>query len=435
MPLTFSLIQSLLRGRMLPQVVFQFTDHCQALCPQCGMRATEKFKRSRITVEQGKRLIDHAASQGVQFISFTGGEPLLFCDDLISLIEHAGQAGIPFIRTGTNGYLFRYNGQPDFEDKMHRLAEKLSQTKLYTFWISIDSAVAEVHENLRGMQGLFKGIEKALPVFHSHGIYPSVNLGINRMVGGTRLKYNPLHPETFKEDVRKSFSAFYSTVINLGFTMANACYPMSGEDSGENVYKATSTNDIVSFTRQEKALIFQTLGDVIPLFRSKIRIFTPRVALHALAREYRTGSISTYPCHGGIDFFFVDAAGRLSFPCGYRGEQSLGKFENLEIANCKDKPHCRQCDWECFRDPSELYGPLMDLVRRPARFAARVLGDRKTLGLWINDLRYMRACSYFNGRVEPDYTKLTKYSPADSQPVQNKTVTEKMNLSAVKESG
>jgi hypothetical protein len=30
-----------------------------------------------------------------------------------------------------------------------------------------------------GLNGVIKGIEKALPIFHKHGIYPAANLGIN----------------------------------------------------------------------------------------------------------------------------------------------------------------------------------------------------------------------------------------------------------------
>lgn len=423
-------ISSLLKGRMLPQVVIQFTDHCQALCPQCGMRATEKFKRSRISVDQGRQLIDHAAAQGVQFLSFTGGEPLLFGNDLLELIDYAGKAGITYTRTGTNGYLFRYNGQSDFLDTINRLAEKMARTKLYTFWISIDSAVAEVHENMRGMKGLFTGIEKALPVFHSHGIYPSVNLGINRMVGGTRLDYNPNEPEAFSDQVKRSFEAFYSTVINLGFTIANACYPMSGENETGDVYKATSTSDIVTFSRQEKAMVFSTLKEVIPSFRSKIRIFTPRTALHSLAKEYSTEATATYPCHGGIDFFFVDAATRNAFPCGYRGQESMGKFVDLDIKQPKEKPQCRQCDWECFRDPSELYGPFMELVRNPIHFAKKIFDDKETFKIWINDLKYIRACDMYSGRIEPNYTKLSRWEKPETQSLKMNTKPQEIALAA-----
>jgi len=93
--------------------------------------------------KQMKRILDAAAAQGVQALSFTGGEPMLFPDDLIDLMTYAGKIGIPFVRTGTNGFLLRHSHKPDFEDRIKRLTDRLADTGLRNFWISIDSASAE----------------------------------------------------------------------------------------------------------------------------------------------------------------------------------------------------------------------------------------------------------------------------------------------------
>ncbi len=99
-------LSTLLQGKVPGQLVIQLTDRCNATCPQCGMRVTEPFPRSRLSVDTVKAILDKAAATGVKIISFTGGEPLMFLDDLITLIKHAGNIGIAYIRTGTNGYLF-----------------------------------------------------------------------------------------------------------------------------------------------------------------------------------------------------------------------------------------------------------------------------------------------------------------------------------------
>ena len=39
---------SLLRGRVPGQLVIQYTDACNARCPQCGMRTTERYLRSKL---------------------------------------------------------------------------------------------------------------------------------------------------------------------------------------------------------------------------------------------------------------------------------------------------------------------------------------------------------------------------------------------------
>ncbi|MBE0582188.1 MAG: radical SAM protein, partial [Desulfofustis sp.] len=180
----FNTFLPFLRGRLPGQLVLHYTNHCNGDCPQCGMRRSQAIERFKLGQDQVKRLIDTAAECGVQALSFTGGEPLLFLDDLVELIDYAGNAGIPFIRTGTNGFLFRDAQSPDFSRRIGRIAGKLAATKLYTFWISLDSADTDKHESIQGLKGVVKGIEKALPIFHEHGIYPAVNLGINRSTGG-----------------------------------------------------------------------------------------------------------------------------------------------------------------------------------------------------------------------------------------------------------
>lgn len=174
------------RGRIPGQLVIQVTERCNAKCPQCGMRVTQHYPRSELGLEATRRILDAAARRGVKAVSFTGGEPMLVLDDLVQMIEHADAAGIGYIRTGTNGFLFCGADRPGFRSRIARIADRLAATALRNFWISLDSAVPAVHEQMRGFAGLVRGIEKALPIFHERGIYPSANLGINRNVGGLR---------------------------------------------------------------------------------------------------------------------------------------------------------------------------------------------------------------------------------------------------------
>ena len=95
-------IALLLKGRIPYQLVIQYTDRCNAQCPQCGMRASENYRRSTLSMDKVKRIIDYAATQGVKAISFTGGEPFLYFDEIVSLLKYAKEAGIKYTRTGTN---------------------------------------------------------------------------------------------------------------------------------------------------------------------------------------------------------------------------------------------------------------------------------------------------------------------------------------------
>jgi MoaA/NifB/PqqE/SkfB family radical SAM enzyme len=299
--------------------------------------------------------------------------------------------------------MFRDSESCDFEDKIHRLAEELSKTKLRNFWISIDSAEAETHEQMRGLKGVIKGIEKALPIFQLYDIYPSANLGINRNTGGlSKISMKMTDKEAFYGEFKEAFENFYKFVINLGFTMVNACYPMSMETSDDShmkaVYGAVSSNSIISFTKEEKIQLFKAIMDTIPKFRSEIRIFTPLVSLYSLIKQYEGNENFSIPCRGGIDFFFIEAKNGNTYPCGYRGNESLGKFYDLDIKGINAKPFCKACDWECFRDPSELIGFFIHLFKNPLSYMNNSLKDSAYRTLWREDLNYYKMCDYFDGR-------------------------------------
>ncbi len=262
--------QHILKGRIPGQLVVQYADHCNAACPQCDMRITHPYKRSRLTTDSVKEMIDHAAQHHFKAISFTGGEPLLFLNDIAELMRHAGKAGISYIRTGTNGFMFRDSDHSSFETKVHEIARKLADTPIRNFWISIDSAIPEVHEKMRGLDGVFTGIEKALPILHSYGIYPSANLGINRNIGGEAALAPPLQTvskqyylERFYKNFTHGLEQFYDRMISMGFSMINTCYPMSAKydnnpaNGTSAVYAAASDNFVVNFSPEEKAMIFK----------------------------------------------------------------------------------------------------------------------------------------------------------------------------------
>jgi MoaA/NifB/PqqE/SkfB family radical SAM enzyme len=380
------------------------------------MRRTNKFERTTLESDVVKRIIDHAVKMDISALSFTGGEPLLFPKHLINLINYADRAGIPFIRTGTNGFIFRNPDSTDFTDRVKRFAETIAGTGLYTLWISIDSADPVIHEQMRGISGVIKGLEKALPILHSYGIYPAANLGINRNTGGrNEMLYQvargerQFSPDEHYEIFIEAFRKFYRFIIDLGFTMTNACYPMSIDATDpeglDAVYTATSSNHVITFTTEEKISIFKALFNTIPEFRPYIRIFSPRVSLYSLIREYEGSSVRTYPCRGGIDYFFITSSNARTYPCGYRGTDDLGHFWDLDVEKIKIKPYCKACDWECFRDPSFLLGPAM----KPTTIISRLLHDRKFIKIWLEDLKYYRECEYFNGRKPPPYRKMEKF--------------------------
>ncbi|MBD3184480.1 radical SAM protein [Candidatus Poribacteria bacterium] len=378
------------------------------------MRKGSDASRKTLSKDYIKRVIDYAVDNwNIQILSFTGGEPFLFLDDIVELINHASSRGVKYIRTGTNGFAFCYDpAQHDkFEKRVYTIAEKLSQTNLRNLWISLDSSCPEVHEEMRGFPGLINGIEKAVPILQEYGIYPAANLGINRNIGGRygMDEINDFNEEKFYERYSKGFSDFCQRVINLGFTMANTCYPMS-MDIDDVSYLATSKDRVVSFTREEKAVLFKALFDTLSEYRPKIRIFTPKTSLCALMKFYNNGSKTEYPCRGGIDFFYMDAETGHLYPCGYRVEDDLGEIWDIDLETLREqKPFCVKCDWECFRDPTELYEPLINLYHHPISALIKIFKNEKSR-LWLRDVLYFYSCDFFDGRKPPNYQKMRRFT-------------------------
>lgn len=394
-------ILRVLRWRGRPrQVVMQITNRCNARCAQCGMRVTAGGERGDMDLDTAKRIIDRCAALGVAALSFTGGEPFLTGSTLFDLLDYAGRAGITYLRTGTNGYQFGSPDAPGFIDRVTRLAENLAATPVRNFWISLDSADPATHEANRGHAGMVEGVAKALPIFHAHGLFPTANVALNRFMGGPQ----PLsgEGEALYRAACAQIGRFFEKAAALGFTMANCCYPMSDSDrekGAQAVYAATASDARVTFSNAEKYELFRALRDTVPRHRSDLRIFTPLCAVHALVRQYAQPAKQPRPCLGGVSFFYVDRHGDC-FPCGYRAGENMGPFWKLSEATLDSKPHCQACDWECFRDPSELLGPLGDLTTMPSGWLRLLTADRRQLLLWLKDLRYFAACGQFDGRRE-----------------------------------
>ena len=77
------------KNRLPGQLVIQFTNVCNALCPQCEMRKSNNLRRNTLSENKIKSIIDRASKNKIAAVSFTGGEPLLFPETLKNLLLYA----------------------------------------------------------------------------------------------------------------------------------------------------------------------------------------------------------------------------------------------------------------------------------------------------------------------------------------------------------
>jgi hypothetical protein len=408
-----ALAGDLARGRAPGQAVIQYTDRCNASCGQCGMRRQNPEPRGHLGVARAGALIERLAARGVRAISLTGGEPLLYLDDIVTLAGLARRAGVASVRTGTNGFIFQEHARPGFADKIADTAARLRHGGVNAFWISLDSPEPSVHERNRGLPGVVEGIAKGLPIFHGQGLYPAVNLGLGRLVGGD----TPLRAEAgedvaaFAARCERALSRFFAFALELGFTTANVCYPMrdTGPPGYAPVYAAADGGETMDFSAQETAALLAALDRVIGAFRGRLRIFAPRSSILALLDRHENGRRRGYGCLGGRDFVFVDAQHMRLYPCGYRGDEPMDDFPVGRARGLGRDTDCDLCDWECFRDPSNLFGPLLALRRSPVRGLRRLLADPGWAGAWLEDLAYFRACGWFDATRPPEPDRLARF--------------------------
>jgi hypothetical protein len=57
-----------------------------------------------------------------------------------------------------------------------------------------------------------------------------------------------------------------------------------------------------------------------------------------------------------------------------------------------------KCHWECFRDPSQLFGLARYMIRHPVLCFIKKRIDPRMLKLWFADMGYYIRNDFFNGR-------------------------------------
>ena len=85
-------------------LTFVYTLKCTARCKICCFGCNVN-RHEKITLEQAKRYIDSASTlKSVKSLGFTGGEPVLFLDEICAVSNYALTKGFASSCLSTNGY-------------------------------------------------------------------------------------------------------------------------------------------------------------------------------------------------------------------------------------------------------------------------------------------------------------------------------------------
>jgi len=127
-------------------VTLKPTLNCVANCKHCSRR-NKKFDQNReFTLKEYDDLFTDFKKNGVKQVCISGGEPLIY-KDIVKLVNMIVRKGMN-VTINTNGWLLTEN-----------LFDQLMKAGIAGINLSIDSPYADVHNRLRGLNGLF---EKAI---------------------------------------------------------------------------------------------------------------------------------------------------------------------------------------------------------------------------------------------------------------------------------
>ena len=157
----------------LPILIAFVTYRCNLRCAMCGLcELREHSNPDELTTEEWKKVIQSAKKLGTFIISISGGEPLLR-KDLEEIIRCADESNIS-THLCTNGTLIN-----------ETRAKTLQASGLKTISFSLDSAVEEIHDAIRGKGQFKKTIEG---IRNIRKVAPEIRVSINTVITKSNFK-------------------------------------------------------------------------------------------------------------------------------------------------------------------------------------------------------------------------------------------------------
>jgi MoaA/NifB/PqqE/SkfB family radical SAM enzyme len=134
-----------------------------------------KEEANRVSTAEWKDFIASLedALDGPRELVFSGGEPLLR-EDILELIKFGTQKGFKTLMP-SNGYLIDEG-----------MAKRIAESGLKEIFISLDSVNYKTHDFLRGIEGSYDRVMRALDSLHRH--CPEVRVGIIAVISGANYK-------------------------------------------------------------------------------------------------------------------------------------------------------------------------------------------------------------------------------------------------------
>jgi radical SAM protein with 4Fe4S-binding SPASM domain len=131
---------------------FAVTKACNLNCLHCHAEAREPFP-NELTIPEGAKVITDLAELGTQALIFTGGEPMIRKDMILTLAEYAVDNGIIPAMLTNGGFI-----------QTKKAALELKEAGIMALGIPIDSVEPEKHDWLRQVPGTFAKAINAIKI-------------------------------------------------------------------------------------------------------------------------------------------------------------------------------------------------------------------------------------------------------------------------------
>jgi len=146
------------KGNFAPSYVeLLVSSRCNLKCVMCNVwpiiQKDPSMAQKEVDLETYRKLFDELASMGTKSLCISGGEPLLR-NDIFSIFELAKKKNF-IVELITNGTLIT-----------PQIAEKIINSGIDLVTISIDGPTPEIHDKIRGANGLFEQSTKGLQALH-----------------------------------------------------------------------------------------------------------------------------------------------------------------------------------------------------------------------------------------------------------------------------
>ena len=323
---------------------FAINNACNAKCGFCNF-ALDKLPRADwrfVDREKGLQALEILYRQGIRYVLFTGGEPLMH-QDLPLFAKRGHELGMKMMLV-THASLLR-------PARVHELVN----AGISSVIMSVDAATEEAHEQNRGLPGVCAKIREANNVLRELKIQTTASVTMSRLV---------------------DYEALPEFLESLGFDTVTFSYPLTYLGGS---FLGYSTSDLVNYSSEDLLRAF----DRIKALKKRFRVLNPTPSIEEMQRFLHKEE-QRFPCLGGFQYFHLDWNLDL-WRCHYWEKPMCSIFEFDGSQRVRDG--CTRCMIDCYRDSSvmqhigvSLHDAYQSLAKGRPWSAVKTLATRSNVG-------------------------------------------------------